>query len=289
MGRHAELPRHARLPEQLRVVGTIALAAALFLACGQIMPPPVLDRAPASALTLAIQFDDGPILEGSQYVNTPVEVIVNVFSGGHAVTLSSEQKLTCNGVKFPNPGTGELDAAVDRPPAGGSFDFVYTDEQGHTTTFSVPAIAPLTFISPAPGAAVAIPQRVALVPTPAPGAIPPGDRTPDLAHVPLMVRYVVPSLPPGTEGIVWMDARCATSRASDGCGVVEGRVREPATGTYAISDASSAYSYGFETFVSGPGYITATLRVTWEPVTALQSVKVTYNSFTASLIMWTAH
>ena len=124
MGRHAELPRHARLPEQLRVVGTVALAAALFLACGQIMPPPVLDHAPASALTLAIQFDDGPILDGSQYVNTQVEVIVNVFSGGHAVTLSSEQKLTCNGVQLPNPGTGEMDAAVDRQPAGGSFDFV---------------------------------------------------------------------------------------------------------------------------------------------------------------------
>ena len=86
-----------------------------------------------------------------------------------------------------------------------------------------------------------------------------------------------------------MEARCTASGELDGCGVVEGQVREPATGTYAISDASTAYSYGFETFVLGPGYITATLRVTWEPFTAFQSVKVTYNSFTASPIKWTAN
>jgi hypothetical protein len=288
MGKHADLPRHARLLEQLRVVGTVALAAAVFLACGQIKPPPELDHAPASALTLAMVFDDGPRLNGSQFVTMPVELTVSTFSGGHAVTLTSKQKLTVNGVMLSNPAWGEMAAPLDRQPAGGSYDFVYTDEQGHTTTFSVPAIAPLTLISPAPGAAAAIPRPVALIPTPTPGIPPPGDRTPDLDHVPLLVQYAVPSLPPGAEGIVSMDAQCATSGRPDGCGQVLGRVREPATGTYAISDASSAYSYGFETFVPGPGYIRTTLQVTWEPVTALQSVKITYNSYTESPIMWTA-
>jgi hypothetical protein len=86
-----------------------------------------------------------------------------------------------------------------------------------------------------------------------------------------------------------MAAQCTASGEPNGCGVVAGPASEPATGAYAISDASTAYSYGFETFVPGPGYITATLRVIWEPVTAFQSVLVTYNSYTASPIRWTAN
>jgi hypothetical protein len=184
MGKHAELPRQ-RTTARAAACGRHGSARRrAILSLRPYHAAPLLDHAPASVLTLSIQFDEAPRFNGSQFVNTQVGVTVNVFSGGHAVTLTSEQKLTCNGVQLANPGTGELSAVVDRPPAGGSYAFAYTDEQGRMTTFSVLAIAPLTLISPAPGAAVAIPRPVATVPTPTPGAPPPGDRTPDLDQSP---------------------------------------------------------------------------------------------------------
>jgi len=272
------------------MVGMVALAALLFLACGQIQPPPVLEHAPASALIMAIQLEDGPRPYGSQYViNTKTIVTVNFSSDGHAVALSNQQKLWCNGVPFPYSNTGELTALVDPPPAGGSYSFTYTDEQGHRTTFSVSAIAPVTFISPAPGARVAIPRPVSSVPTPAPQTIPPGSRTPNLDHVPLIIRYALPTLPPAAAATMTMWAQCSASDQLTGCGDLIGPRNDPATGRYTISDAPFAYGYGFETFVPGNGHIQATLRVIWYPATAFGSVKITYTKDTEAPITWTAN
>jgi len=267
----------------------VVLAAALFLACGQIQPPPVLEHAPASALTFAIELEDVSRFDGSRISITQVEVTVTVFSHGHAVTLSSQQKLWCNGVPFSKPSYGEMAVPVDRQPVGGSYVFVYTDEQGHRTTFSVPAIAPVTFISLAPGAAVAIPLPVTSVPTPAPQTIPPGSRAPNLDHTPLTIRYALPSLPPGAVARVSMWAECTASGKLGGCGGVDGPSDELPTGTYRISDATTGYGYGFETFVPGPGYIEASLQIIWYPATAFASVKITYGeSLTELPIRWTA-
>lgn len=282
MDEHEEPPRQSRLAGRLRVVGVVALAVAIFLACTRPVPLPVLDHAPASNLSLVIAFDDNNLVS-----DTAVVLGVDVFSGGHEFALSSKQHLTCNGVTLSQPSPyGGLSAKVDRQPAGGSYAFTYTDEQGHTTAFRVPAVARLALTSPSPGGAVAIPRRVATVPTPSTIE---GTRTPDLAHVPLTVRYAVPSLPPYSVAYVSMEAQCATSRMRYGCGLVEGQVAVPVTaGTYSITDATIAYSYGFETFVPGPGYIRSHLQVTWWQVTDFLQVKVTYSSYADSPVVWTA-
>ena len=273
MGEHGGTPGHARLPWR-QVVGVLALAVAIFMACGRQAPLPVLDHAPASALSLVIAFDDNTKVSDALVVLT-----VEFFSGGHEADLSGKQQLTCNGVAFSQPSAyGGRSVKVDRQPAGGSYTFAYTDEQGHMTTFSVPAIGRLALTSPAPGAAVPIPRRVSQVATPS--AIE-GTRTPDLAHVPLTVRYAVPNLPPYSVAYVVMTAWGSG-------GEVQGRAAEPVTGTYSISDASIAYSYGFESFTPGPGDITSLLQVTWWQVTDFQQVKVMYSSYTDSPLVWTA-
>jgi hypothetical protein len=50
----------------------VALAALLFFACGQTAPPIVLYHAPASDLTLGIQFDDLSPFDGSHFSITQV-------------------------------------------------------------------------------------------------------------------------------------------------------------------------------------------------------------------------
>ncbi len=273
MGEHSGTPGHVRLPWQ-QTAGVVALAIAIFMACGRQVPLPVLDHAPASALSLVIAFDDN-----TKVSDTLVVLTVEFFTGGHEADLSGKQQLTCNGVAFSQPSPyGGRSVKVERQPAGGSYTFAYTDEQEHTTTFSVPAIGRLALTSPAPGAAVPIPRPVAQAPTPS--AIE-GTRTPDLAHAPLTVHYAVPGLPPYSLATVVMTAW------GNG-GEVQGRAAEPATGTYSISDASIAYSYGFESFMPGAGDITSLLQVTWWQVTDFQQVKLTYSSYTESPVVWKA-
>ncbi len=281
MDEHAETPRLRRAS----VVGVVALAVAIFMACGHATPLPVVDHAPASALSLAISFDDNNLVSDSWVMLT-----VDVFSGGRQVDLSSKQQLACNGVTFSQSSPyGGRSVKVNRQPPGGSYAFVYTDEQGRTTSFRVPAIGRLVLTSPPPGAALPIPPPVTPGPTPTLSTLPEGTRSPDLAHRPLTVRYAVPSLPPYSVGYVSMDAECADSRMHYGCGLVQGRTTVPAaTGTYSISDASIAYSYGFETFVPGTGYIRSHLQVTWWQVTDFLQVKVAYSSYSDSPVVWTA-
>jgi hypothetical protein len=87
--------------------------------------------------------------------------------------------------------------------------------------------------------------------------------------------------------IPWLKPRGFLALFCNG-GEVQGRAAEPATGTYSISDASIAYSYGFESFMPGPGDITSLLQVTWWQVTDFQQVKLTYSSYTETPVVWSA-
>jgi hypothetical protein len=101
------------------MAGLVALAGALLLACQLVhsTPVPVLKHAPASTLTLKIEFDETAPFDGVHFAYTQVGVTVFVSSGGHAVGLSSKQKLMCNGVQFYNLPNPELFAWIDRQPA----------------------------------------------------------------------------------------------------------------------------------------------------------------------------
>jgi len=205
------------------------------------------------------------------------------------VALSEHQSLSVNGTVFPylgDPNALSSSSAVQVPrqPPGGEYDFVYTDERGQKTRFSLPAPdATLAVTAPTPGQTVPIPTGPRAVPT----AIPPGPGAPDLVNSPLTIRYTAPTFPAGATAAVTGEAVCGDLFGpGDACGRVTGALA-PATGTYSLTDATTGYGYGFETFQPGPGSVWIDLIAHWTPAPAgFAGLRVGLHATVYSSITW---
>lgn len=205
-----------------------------------------------------------------------------------AVALSGHQALSVNGMVFPflgDPKAASYSSTVQVPhqSPGGEYTFVYTDERGQQTRFSLPAPnAALVVTAPAPGQTVSIPTSPRAMPTP----FPPGPRAPDLVNSPLTIRYTAPTFPAEATVTVTGQADCGDGHGI-ACGIVLGAHVPSATGAYTISDANTGYGYGFEAFKPGPGSVWITLNAEWTAAPAgFAGIRVGLQENAYSLITW---
>lgn len=268
-----------------------------------------LSVAPASTLSLAMTLD----YDLAQAHGTQVYVTVTLVSNEspHAIAhFSGGQYLMVNGVRLSenssSHGVSHV-AVIPRQPPGGRYTMVYTDEHGTHTSVDIPAPqADLAVIEPAPGANVPIPQReTSAIPTPTPMPTPTvvPSRTPDNAHVPLVVRYAVPyspgSLPTSPLNHTPNDSAAFTVRGAvlGACSPLKqgdcpsvpsiSASSDEATGTLTFRDWYLEYGRGFESIEPGPGSIRLDATVRWYvPHSGFGSLQLTYVDAVDSPITW---
>jgi hypothetical protein len=239
-------------------MGAAALVAVI-LACGV---SPILNQAPASALSLGISFQD---------VTPPgtVSLAVSFGDGKQSVRLSGKQRLSCDGVDLiPRTSAKPLLIAtgvVTRQPPGGTYMCIYTDENGKRTTFYVPEpTGQLAITSPRAGAKVPIPWR-----SESPWYLATPAATPEapVLHSPFAVAYTLPDRPAQqqTASIVATVEGCASATDVATCGVVaEAREEYPAQdGTFRVSD-DSPLPAGYDHLSPGPGQVSLAFRMSWQ-------------------------
>jgi len=149
----------------------------VFVACGTTLP---VTHHPASELRLEIiigdQFNEKP--------NVSVSVHIHDETNQREVALADNTRVTCNGTDIsadaktiPIIRTNPIFVLgfCPRQPPGGSYKIAYTDEQGASTTATVPVPSgAFSILSPPPGSTVPIPMDDAFtlrlsLPTPPPG------------------------------------------------------------------------------------------------------------------------
>lgn len=305
-GRRASISRRATLTLSLLCVG------AALLACGAASAV-TLTNGTASALKLNIQIYPVYPYPASRKMQIQVDI---ADASGYPVNLRNGQKLTCNGVGFPQGGRSlsgsssapdETVIQVSPQPPGGAYTFVYTDERGQQTTLVVPVgSTPLQILSPRAGDVIPIPTpKAGPIGTPAitPAA---GPQSPDLGAS-LVVQYLLPETPPGATitsyvAAWWAIPDCAAPEKRLGytscktrseLGFVSaGTVDKSGTGaaltkTVTITDGSPDSGYTFATFQPGPGWIHLDARIDWTPATTgFAAVNVQMQSATEIPITW---
>lgn len=239
---------------RLRLVITAFCAATLLFACGT--PSTVrLSTAPAEKLALSLNF--------THALAPSAEVIVDATlrsPAGNPVNLTGKQHLTINSRdEDPAPlggvlGQGAYRFTVPRPPAGGAFTVVYTDERGKQTSVVVPAPQrDLTITAPAAHAQIAIPK--------------PGEQ--------VTLHYAVPALfpptsqlsrPPSTQVDAGAEGHCRVAKSSGTPASVpncsSARSSQPdATGSAVISDTGEPPENGFGNLAAGPGTLYVMVNV----------------------------
>jgi hypothetical protein len=245
--------------------------------------------APAGSLFLQIRMQESPdgatTFSVSTYQAGGVGSCLTTSSCNY-VALSGHQSLTVNGTRFPtigDPHAAQYTDSVGVPqlPPGGTYVFVYTDERGQQTRFSLP-IGGIAITAPATGTTVPIPAGPRGTPTTGPAS---GPRTSDQVHQPLTIRYTLPTVSPWPAGAGAPSyARCGNLNWSDpsACAIVQGEVEcgdpnglgpyscglfhgtdQQPTGVYTLTDDGTAYGYGFETFQPGPGTVSISLIAQW--------------------------
>ena len=149
----------------------------VFVACGTTLP---VTHRPASELRLEIIIGD----QFSEKPNVSVSVHFHDETNQREVALADNTRVTCNGTDIsanaktipiirPNPIF--VLGFCPRQPPGGSYKIAYTDEQGASTTATVPVPSgAFSILSPPPGSTVPIPIDDAFtlrlsLPTPPPG------------------------------------------------------------------------------------------------------------------------
>jgi hypothetical protein len=122
---------------------------------GAIVPIPPVTHSPASALRLSVIIFD----QYSDSAKPTVQLGVQLFEAttNQLVRLAKRAQLTCNGQDILPAIHGE--PSCPRQPPGGAYQIAYTDEQGATTTLTVPVPKGVfALLSPQPGAHVPIPN-----------------------------------------------------------------------------------------------------------------------------------
>jgi len=210
--RHSHRWRRAR--SALRFVPLLSLLLPLW-ACGfgswgggvGARPLPVTHR-PASQLRLEIQFTG----QYQQYGDRPsVVALIRVFEGTDPtqVSFAEQAQLTCNGSDLKLSPTN-VTYPCPPQPSGGSYQFVYTDEHGASTTAVVPIpTGSFAIVSPPAGATVPIPTNGLLT-----------------------IRYAAPIPPPnGSVAIDNVSASCHDPALIRPCSAVFASLQHNATST----------------------------------------------------------
>lgn len=224
----------------------VAALAAVFVLFACTTPQSVkLSTARAAQLGLVLTFTHA-------LVSSPT-AIVDVTIGPNANTrlqLTGKQHLSVNGrdedPSFPvSLACCVYRFTVPRPPAGGQYTIIYTDERGQQTTAVVPA--------PQPDLSITEPSAYTRIPIPKPGS-------------PLDVHYTVPtfsslvSSPAGP--FMQIDAgaqgncKHRTSDETTASGICYSNIdsgQPNVTGSAVISDAGSPPEHGFDNTAPGPG------------------------------------
>jgi hypothetical protein len=228
---------------------------------------------PASAvnvsLTIASQFIGG---------NPPGTVnIIAIFANASGTfVLSGKQKFTCDGFMLPM-----YSASVRRQPPGSVYTCVYTDDQGKQTTLLVPAPqGSFAMTDPLPNATVTIPVSVK---RPLPTTQFSGSQRPAEYTSTLHMHYQFPPLPQGATATLTAVVRSSKPPEPGITGT-----DEPATGTYDLSDAQTAYGAGFESFQPGPGSLEVNSTIIWPavPPGGFHAVKYTYLDSLSIPVQW---
>ncbi|HEX8033765.1 MAG TPA: hypothetical protein VF510_07955 [Ktedonobacterales bacterium] len=268
-----------KLRPRLRPIAAALCAVVVLSACSR--PAVVhLSTAPAEKLRLGLVF--------TQALAPSAQVIVDVTlstAPGNQIQLADNQHLTVNGQTVDASSSVPLDCCgyrftVPRPPAGGKYTAVYTDERGQQTTVVVPAPQrDLTITSPTAHAQIAIPN--------------PGGQ--------VAVQYTVPSLFPsisplsrfpstqihaGAEG----HCRVATSPgivASAPSCINVGSAQPDETGSAVISDTHALPGDGFGNLAPGPGDLYVGVNVHGNlPPAGFASVLISFTDTVYIPITW---
>lgn len=267
-----------KLRPHLRPVVAALCAMVVLSACGG--PAVVhLSTAPAKQLQLGLVF--------TQALAPSAQVIVDVTMStapGNRVQLDDNQHLTVNDktvdASAVSLGCCAYRFTVPRPPAGGKYTVVYTDERGQQTSVVVPAPQrDLMITSPAAHAQIAIPN--------------PGGQ--------VAVQYTVPSLFPPTSPLSRFPSTQIHAGAEGHCrvetspGIVAsapscinvGSAQPDETGSAVISDTHALPGDGFGNLAPGPGDLYVGVNVHGNlPPAGFASVLISFTDTVYIPITW---
>jgi hypothetical protein len=271
-------PRSTRTQQWKRLLQyalPVGLAGILLLFCGTPPQARTISEAPAKSLLLLIRIF-------KQYATTSTVTIQASFrAAGVPIILSGKQTFQCDGTTFPQEVTPQV--TLPRQLVGGTYNCIYTDERGTTTSVivSVPQGA-FAITSPTANTSISIPATThpANAPTPSP------HYEPDSTNL-LSIHYTLPLVHEKTNTVIQGTARCGNQQA---CGTVDGPTTDAAMDrTYTFSDINTAYRQGFDQFIPGPGSLELTAVMPWDsPATGFALVNIMAQDTLSIPVVWTS-